>query len=205
MILCGGGEGNENSTCVCHVCHLQIFMGFIIIHCLSNVCRVGVTVVHVYLIESLPFSDPPLHCSLLTNPIQSDPMLLRYFPFPFNIFWISFLPDFCSQSPKHHNLKSANSSCCLKRKEKNINCDRKTAAATIAIVSGQMLFWALNPHELTKSNNNHNVNGVSHLTLQEGEFTMFWHRPERGRFFSTDLYETLKYNNALVWNFFEPF
>ena len=40
---------------------VQIFIDFILIHCLSNVCRTRVTVVHVYLIESLPFQDPPLH------------------------------------------------------------------------------------------------------------------------------------------------
>ena len=36
-------------------CKVQIFIDFIVIHCLSNVCRTRVTVVHVYLIESLPF------------------------------------------------------------------------------------------------------------------------------------------------------
>ena len=70
--------------------------------------------------------------SIWSNAPQIFSIFIQYFP-------ISFLRDFCSQSPKHHNLKSANSSCCLKRKEKNINCDRKTAASTIAIVSGQML------------------------------------------------------------------
>ena len=74
------GNLYEHSICTCHVCRLRIFMGFIIIHCLSNVCRVGVTVVHVYLIESLPFSDSSATALLtrLRSPIQSNPMQLHF-------------------------------------------------------------------------------------------------------------------------------
>ena len=84
------GNLYEHSICTCHVCRLRIFMGFIIIHCLSNVCRVGVTVVHVYLIESLPFSDSSATALLtrLRSPIQCS-------------FILIFPNHFSSQLPPH--------------------------------------------------------------------------------------------------------
>ena len=105
------GNLYEHSICTCHVCRLRIFMGFIIIHCLSNVCRVGVTVVHVYLIESLPFSDSSATALLtrLRSPIQSNPMQLHFDISQSRLSVISQLPPHPAVW-KHQDQKKRNGS-----------------------------------------------------------------------------------------------